>query len=183
MNVFLQAYATPPEQIVLDLDATDDPIHGHQLGRFFHGYYDCYCYLPLYIFCGEHLLAAKLRPADIDGAAGAVKTAGGSSSGFAAWPQVIIVLRGDSGFCREPLMAWCETNGVDYLLGLARNARLWRIIGEELQEAKLQYASHRRSRPGSSRSSSIRRGRVGPARVGWWPRPSTWPRAPIRASW
>ena len=139
VDVFLQAHATPPARIVIDLDSTFAPLHGHQLGRFFHGYYDCYCYLPLYVFCGEHLLAAKLRPADIDGAAGALAVIRRIVQQIrAAWPEVQIVLRGDSGFCREPLMAWCESHGVDYLFGLARNVRLCRIIGAELHQAKWQ---------------------------------------------
>jgi hypothetical protein len=140
VDVFLQAHAAPPPRIVIDLDATFAPLHGHQLGRFFHGYYDCYCYLPLYVFCGEHLLAAKLRPANIDGAAGAQAIIRRIVERIrAVWPTVAIVLRGDSGFCREPLMAWCESAGVDYLFGLARNARLCRIIGAELQWAKLEH--------------------------------------------
>lgn len=140
VDVFLQAHATPPARIVIDLDSTFAPLHGHQWGRFFHGYYDCYCYLPLYVFCGEHLLAAKLRPANIDGAAGAQEVIRRIVARIrASWPTVQIVLRGDSGFCREPLMAWCERAGVEYLFGLARNARLCRIIGAELQGAKLEH--------------------------------------------
>jgi len=140
VDVFLQAHASPPERIVIDLDSTFAPLHGHQLGRFFHGYYDCYCYLPLYVFCGEHLLAARLRPADIDGAAGAAAVIRPIVERIrACWPDVRIVLRGDSGFCREPLMAWCESNRVDFLFGLARNARLCRIIGGELHQAKQQH--------------------------------------------
>ena len=125
-----------PEQIILDLDATDDPLHGEQEGRFFHGYYGCYCYLPLYVFCGRHLLAAKLRPANIDAAAGALEEIARIVGQIRArWPQVRIVLRADSGFAREALMAWCEDNGVDYLFGLARNARLEAEIGPELEAA------------------------------------------------
>ena len=140
VDVFLQAHPTPPARIVIDLDSTFAPLHGQQLGRFFHGYYDCYCYLPLYVFCGEHLLAAKLRPANIDGAAGALQVVQRIIARIRArWPQVQIVLRGDSGFCREPLMAWCEARGVDYLFGLARNGRLCRIIGAELHQAKQQF--------------------------------------------
>jgi hypothetical protein len=140
VETFLALHPVPPKEIVLDLDATDDPIHGHQLGRFFHGYYDNYCYLPLYVFCGEHLLCAKLRPSDIDGAAGAVKQLAKIVEQIRlAWPDVRIVVRGDSGFCRENLMAWCERNRVDYVLGLAKNARLQRILGKELYEAKLQF--------------------------------------------
>jgi hypothetical protein len=140
VEMFLSLHPTPPKEIVLDFDATDDPIHGHQLGRFFHGYYDGYCYLPLYIFCGEYLLCAKLRPADIDGAAGSVKQLAKIVERIRrAWPDMRIIVRGDSGFCRENLMQWCEENHVDYVLGLARNARLQRILGKELHEAKLQF--------------------------------------------
>lgn len=140
VEMFLSLHPTPPKEIVLDFDATDDPIHGHQLGRFFHGYYDGYCYLPLYIFCGEHLLCAKLRPADIDGAAGSVKQLAKIVEQIRlAWPKMRIIVRGDSGFCRENLMCWCEENRVDYVLGLAKNARLQRILGKELHEAKLQF--------------------------------------------
>jgi hypothetical protein len=137
---FLQSHRRAPERIVLDLDATDDPIHGHQAGRFFHGYYRNYCYLPLYIFCGEHLLCARLRPSNIDASAGSVKELERIVGQIrACWPDVPIVIRGDSGFCREVLMAWCEANGVDFVLGLAKNKRLVREIEQELQEAKLQY--------------------------------------------
>jgi hypothetical protein len=142
VNVFLQLMPQVPDQIVLDLDATDDPLHGHQLGRFFHGYYKHYCYLPLYVFCGEHLLCAKLRPADIDAAAGSVKVVEQIVRQIRRqWPQVRILLRGDSGFCRENLMNWCEANGVDYLFGLAKNKRLQRIIGRQMHEAELEFTS------------------------------------------
>ena len=145
VETFLTLHPHPPEEIVLDLDATDDPIHGHQLGRFFHGYYDGYCYLPLYIFCGEHLLCAKLRPADVDGAAGSVKQLTRIVEQIRRqWPKVRIIVRGDSGFCREPLMRWCEENRVDYVFGLARNARLQRILGKELHEAKMQFEATNR---------------------------------------
>jgi DDE family transposase len=136
VDLFLEAHAAPPQQIVLDLDATDDPLHGHQEERFFHGYYDCYCYLPLYIFCGRHLLAAKLRPSNIDGSAGAIaEVARVVAQIRGRWPEVRILLRADSGFARETLMAWCENNGVDYLFGLARNSRLVAEIETELQTA------------------------------------------------
>ena len=135
--VFLEAHKTAPKEIVLDLDATDDPLHGHQEGRFFDGYYDCYCYLPLYIFCGRHLLSAKLRPANIDGSAGAAEEVTRIVAQMRArWPKVRIILRADSGFAREALMAWCEANGVDFIFGLARNVRLTRMIGAELVEAR-----------------------------------------------
>ena len=137
VNAFLQVHRRPPKRIVLDIDATDDPLHGHQLGRFFHGYYKSYCYLPLYIFCGSHLLCAKLRPSDIDAAAGCVKQLDRIIRHIRkAWPQVCIVVRGDSGFCREELMRWCESNDVGYVLGLAKNERLTRMIAEPLQQAQ-----------------------------------------------
>ena len=138
--LFLQAHQQPPEQIVLDLDATDDPIHGDQLGGFFHGYYKHYCFLPLYIFCGSHLLCAKLRPADIDASAGALKQLQRIVGQIRlAWPQVKILVRGDSGFCRDPIMAWCEANDVDYLFGLAQNPRLLKRIAEPLEQARQQF--------------------------------------------
>jgi len=137
VTLFLEAHARPPNQIILDLDATDDPLHGHQEGRFFHGYYDCYCYLPLYVFCGRHLLLAKLRPSDIDAAAGSVDAIERIVRQIRArWPYVRILLRADSGFAREALMAWCEENHVDYVFGLARNARLVAMIERELAAAR-----------------------------------------------
>ena len=136
VDLFLEAHKSPPEEIILDLDATDDPLHGEQEGRFFHGYYDCYCYLPLYIFCGGHLLVAKLRKADIDASAGAAdEVARVIGQIRARWPNVRIIVRADSGFAREELMAWCEANGVDYLFGLARNERLNDQIAADLAAA------------------------------------------------
>jgi hypothetical protein len=138
--LFLQAHHTPPGRIVLDLDATDDPIHGHQLGRSFHGYYKDYCYLPLYIFCGDHLLCARLRPSDIDASAGALKQLERIVAQIrAAWPGVAIVIRADSGSCREPIMAWCERNGVGYLLGLAQDKRLVALIAGEQEQARQEF--------------------------------------------
>ena len=145
VELFLDAHRAAPAEIILDLDATDDPLHGHQEGRFFHGYYDGYCYLPLYIFAGEHLLCAKLRRANIDGAAGAreeIERIVGQIR--ERWPTVKIILRADSGFCREQLMSWCEQNAVDYLFGLARNSRLVRAIGAELQEAAAESRATQR---------------------------------------
>jgi DDE family transposase len=140
VNLFLQAHARPPERIVLDLDATDDPIHGHQLGRFFHGYYKNYCYLPLYIFCGDHLLCARLRPADMDASAGSVKQLQRIVARIRqAWPEVKITIRADSGFCRDPIMTWCEANGVDYVLGLAQNTRLKAMITAEQEQARQEF--------------------------------------------
>ena len=136
VDLFLEAHERAPKQIILDLDATDDPLHGQQEGRFFHGYYDCYCYLPLYVFCGRHLLAAKQRRANIDGAAGSVQEVARIAAQIRRrWPRVRILLRADSGFAREDLMAWCEANGVDFLFGLAKNDRLVAKIKAELEQA------------------------------------------------
>src|SRR5450432_549566 len=139
VDLFLDAHAKTPREITLDLDATDDPLHGRQEGRFFHGYYDCYCYMPLYVFCGRHLLAAKLRPSNIDASAGAKQEIARIVAQIRArWPRVRILLRADSGFCREELMNWCEVNGVDFLFGLSRNPRLVDEIGAELAQAEAQ---------------------------------------------
>jgi Transposase DDE domain group 1 len=139
VDLFLEAHKTPPEEIILDLDATDDPLHGHQEGRFFHGYYDGYCYLPLYVFCGRHLLAAKLRRSNIDVSAGAVDEVERLVARVRArWPRVTVLLRADSGFARDELMAWCEANGVDYVFGLARNQRLVGAIAEDLAAAEAE---------------------------------------------
>jgi hypothetical protein len=140
VEVFLQAHATPPTQLVLDLDATDDPLHGHQEGRFFHGYYEEYCYLPLYIFCGEHLLCARLRTADHGEAYGALDELVRIINQIReAWPHVRILVRGDSGFCRDEIMAWCEAHDVDYLFGLAKNSRLLERIEQPLADAHARY--------------------------------------------
>ena len=140
VRVFLQAHHEPPKEIVLDLDATDDPLHGNQEGRFFHGYYNSYCYLPLYIFCGEHLLWAQLRSSNIDASEGSVEALEKIVGWIRQdWPEVKVLVRGDSGFCRERIMSWCEGNGVDYVLGLAKNSRLTGALERELDEAKAQY--------------------------------------------
>jgi len=137
VDLFVDAHGRPPKRITLDLDATDDPLHGQQEGRFFHGYYGCYCYLPLYVFCGRHLLAAKLRPSNIDAAAGSVEEVERIVERIRGrWPKVKILLRADSGFAREALMAWCEANRVDYVFGLQRNTRLVAEIEAELAEAQ-----------------------------------------------
>src|SRR5687767_26890 len=134
VEVFIESHAQAPEQVILDVDTTDLPLHGKQEGRFFHGFYDCYCYLPLYVFCGEDLLLAKLRPANIDGAAGALEALQPLIAQIRKrWPSVRIRVRGDSGFCRDALLTWCEDNGVDYLIGLARNGRLQQMIAGELE--------------------------------------------------
>jgi hypothetical protein len=138
--VFIEAYATPPEQIVIDLDVTDLPLHGHQESRFFHGYYDEYCYLPLYMFCGEHLLCARLRTADQDAAAGSkaeVERIVGQIR--QAWPETQIILRADSGFCREELMKWSEDHGVGYVIGFARNEKLRKMIEPQMEQARREY--------------------------------------------
>jgi hypothetical protein len=140
VDAFLQVHPQAPQQIILDLDATDDPLYGKQEGRFFHGYYGHYCYLPLYIFCGEFLLCARLRPSNIDGAAGSVEELKRIVQQIrCAWPEVHIIVRGDSGFCREELMAWCEAEAVDYLLGLAKNERLQAEIQRAMAEAETRY--------------------------------------------
>ena len=167
VDLFVEAHRRRPRQIILDLDATDDPLHGHQEGRFFHGYYDGYCYMPLYVFCGRHLLAAKLRRANIDASAGAQEEVARIVAQVRRhWPQVRVLLRADSGFAREALMAWCETNGVDFLFGLARNGRL---VGEiEAELAAAAAISGRTAKPArrfkdfawSTRHSWSRRRRV-----------------------
>ena len=142
VDLFLESYETPPQEIVLDVDATDAPLHGKQEGCFFHGYYGHYCYLPLYIFCGEQLLCARLRTADQDAAAGTVEELEPIVTRIRAqWPEVRIILRGDSGFCRDEIMSWCETHQVDYVLGLAKNNRLKKFIIDEMEQAKGLYGS------------------------------------------
>jgi len=136
---FMDTQKNSPSQIILDLDATDDPIHGHQEGRFFHGYYDCYCYLPLYIFCDEFLLSAQLRSASVDPAKGALTDLKRIVAQIRKkWRRVHILVRGDSGFCRDAIMDWCERQGIDYVLGLAKNSRLLKEIKEELKEAEVE---------------------------------------------
>ncbi len=140
VDIFLEAHPRPPQQIVLDLDATDTPRHGEQEARFFHGYYNHYCYLPLYVFCGDHLLCARLRPSDQDASAGSLEEVARIVEQIRArWPRARIVLRADSGFCREELMRWCAAHGVDYVFGFARNNRLRRKIGREMRQAKKEY--------------------------------------------
>ena len=144
VDVFLESYSKAPDQIVLDLDATDFAIHGRQEGRFFHGFYDHYCYLPLYIFCDNHLLGARLRQSNIDGSAGSleeVKRIVGQIR--QSWPAVRIILRADSGFCRNALMDWCEDNNVDFVFGLARNSRLETILAPQMREAALVFTQTR----------------------------------------
>ena len=140
VQLFVESYQTAPEQIVLDVDTTDLPLHGKQEGRFFHGYYDSYCYLPLYVFCGEQVLCARLREANHDASFGCLAEIQRIVAQIRlAWPGVKIVLRGDSGFCRNELMSWCENNQVDYVFGMARNQRLRKIIGAQMHEATEQW--------------------------------------------
>ena len=140
VEIFVEAHATAPEEIVIDVDTPDVELHGGQEGRFFHGYYDEYCYLPLYIFCGEHLLGVRLREANIDASAGSLREIERVVAQIRRhWPQVRVVLRGDSGFCRDELMSWCEDHAVKFLFGFARNERLRRLIAEPLAEAARQY--------------------------------------------
>jgi hypothetical protein len=137
VDVFLDSFAQAPEEIILDFDATDDPLHGNQEGRFYHGYYGCYCYLPLYVTCGDHLLVAKLRKADIDASAGSKEVLAYLVERIRArWPQVRIIARADSGFARDDFMTWCEENDVYYVIGLAKNSRLLQKIGKELVAAR-----------------------------------------------
>ncbi len=140
VDLFLEAHEEAPAEIVLDLDATDDPLHGAQEGRFFHGYYGTYCYMPLYAFCGEHLLLARLRRSNQDGSAGTIRELTPIVARIReAWPEVRIVLRGDSGFCRERIMAWCERQGIGFVFGVARNRRLVRRIGRPLQKSRRRF--------------------------------------------
>ena len=137
VDIFLDAHSEPPSRIVIDLDATDDPLYGEQEGRHFHGYYDCYCHLPLYIFFGRHLLAAKLRTSSVDAADGATDEVARIVAHIRErWPATTIVVRADSGFCRDDLMSWCEANDVQYVLGLAGNERLVAKIAPEMRKAK-----------------------------------------------
>jgi hypothetical protein len=140
VKLFLESHESAPAEIILDVDTTDLPLHGKQEGRFFHGYYDNYCYLPLYVFCGEQVLCARLREANHDAAFGSLQEIQRIVAQIrTAWPEVKIILRGDSGFCRNALMSWCEDNGVDFVLGLARNQRLRKIIGAEMHAATEQW--------------------------------------------
>jgi hypothetical protein len=173
VDLFVEAHARPPREIILDLDATDDPVHGEQEGRYFNGYYDCYCYLPLYVFCGPHLLVSKLRRASLDAADGAVEEVARVVARIRArWPSTRIMLRADSGFARDDLMAWCEANDIDFLLGLAQNERLNGEIKSELDQVAAKSA--RTGRPERrfksfmwrTRTSWSRRRRV-VARVEW----------------
>lgn len=139
---FFLKHRKATKEIILDFDATDDPIHGNQEERFFHGYYGCYCYLPLYVFCGNDLLVAKLRKSKIDGSAGALdelKRIVSQIRSHWRWKKVRIIIRGDSGFCREELMAWCEANSVEFIFGLAQNNRLLQCLNQQMEKARCEY--------------------------------------------
>ena len=183
VELFLDSYETPPEQITLDVDATDDPLHGGQEGRFFHGYYGHYCYMPLYIFCGDQPLLARLRRSDIDGCDGSKEELERIVEQIQSrWPDVRILTRGDSGFCREELMAWCEaTKNVDFLFGLARNSRLERRIEKPLREAKRAFRRTGKSARCFTESTTSPE-TPGRDPVGSSPRPSTSARGRIPAS-
>ena len=141
VQLFLEAHQNAPGEIILDVDTTDLPLHGKQEGRFFHGYYDSYCYLPLYVFCDDHILCARLREANHDAAFGCLTEIRRIVTQIrASWPGVKIILRGDSGFCRNELMSWCENNGVEFVFGLARNQRLRKIIGQQMHAATQQWS-------------------------------------------
>lgn len=157
VDFYLDAHKKPPKLIVLDPDGTDAPIHGNQEGSFFHGYYDCYCYIPLYIFCGHDLLAAKLRSADADGGAGAREEIARIVTAIRArWPKVKIIVRADSGFCRDDLLTWCEENRVAYVIGLPGNSRLNGMIEEELQQARAMVEAQMKAQPEETGSKSAR---------------------------
>jgi hypothetical protein len=146
VKIFLESYQKAPDEIIVDMDTTDLPLHGKQEGRFFHGYYDSYCYLPLYVFCGEQVLCARLREANHDASFGSLQEIRRIVAQIrVAWPEVKIILRGDSGFCRNELMSWCENKGVDFVFGLARNQRLRKIIGAQMHEATQQW--HKTQQP------------------------------------
>ena len=158
VDLFLDMHETLPERIVLDVDATDDQLHGQQEGRFYHGYYCHYCYLPLYITCGEHVLCARLRTAQAEAAEGTVAELERIVRRIRQrWPQAAIVVRGDAGFCRDTLMTWCEQRGVDYVLGLARNSRLLGQIRRQLYE-ELYCARRRDGEPDQGATAGSVRG-------------------------
>ena len=140
VDVFIESFKKPPKEIILDFDATDDPVHGHQLGRFYHGYYKGYCFLPLYVFCGKHLLAGYLRPSNIDGAYGAWSILKLLSEHIRkVWPDVKIIFRADSGFCRHLMMDWCDKNHIEYIIGIARNPRLESMSNHLMETAMAQF--------------------------------------------
>jgi len=166
VETFIASHATPPKELILDFDATDDPTHGNQVGRFFHGYYDSYCFLPLYVFCGQQLLVAYLRPSNIDGA----KHAWAILSLLVKrlrkqWPEVKIIFRGDSGFCRWRMLRWCDRHQVDYLVGVARNKRLQVLAGPLMQQAKARFEEQSRQGQAQHGGAESMHARSQPTRV------------------
>jgi hypothetical protein len=140
VEIFIESFKKPPKEIILDFDATDDPVHGNQLGKFYHGYYNNYCFLPLYVFCGKHLLAAYLRPSNIDPASGAWAILKLLSDRLRqVWPGVKIIFRADSGFCRHLMMDWCDKNNIEYIIGIARNPRLESMSDHFMETAICQH--------------------------------------------
>jgi hypothetical protein len=140
VEVFIASHAAAPKEIILDFDATNDPVHGNQEKRFFHGYYDEYCFLPLYVFAGDHLLCAYLRPANIDPATHAWAILALLVRRFReVWPDVKIIFRGDSGFCRWKMLRWCDKHGVFYIIGLAKNSRLKQMAHPFMDQAEQQF--------------------------------------------
>jgi Transposase DDE domain group 1 len=183
VDLFVEAQEREPRQIILDLDATDDPLHGEQEGRFFHAYYDCYCYLPLYVFCGRHLLVAKLRSAAMDAAAGAIEEVARVVAHIRRrWPRVRILLRADSGFAREDLMAWCEANGSTSCLDWPRTSGSSPRSGPNSMRS-LPRADVPAARSAASKASCGRRAGPGAGGAGLWPSPSGRTEKPIRVSW
>ena len=183
VDIFLEAHSTAPAQIVLDLDVTDTLLYGQQEERFFHGYYGDYCYLPLYIFSGEHLLCARQRASNQEASAGALEEVQRIIGQIRRhWPPVQIILRAHSGFCREPLLAWCESQHVDYVFALARKERLEAEIADPLAQAQSEHEQSKQpARVFSEFAYQTRTSWSRPA--AWWPRPSIWTRAPTRVSW
>jgi hypothetical protein len=188
VSAFLEAHATAPAEIVLDIDTTDLALHGQQEDRFYHGYYGHYCYLPLYLFCGDHVLCARLRPSSIGPAVGSAKEVARIVGQIRqSWPEVHIILRGDSGFCANELLTWCEQNRVDYVVGMARNQRVEGLIDgrwSKPSSSSRPRRIRRKSPPESLSSSNIKHSNApGASSAAWWPRPSTSTAKGIPASW
>lgn len=139
---FIASFKEAPKELILDFDATDDRVHGKQEGRFFHGYYGNFCFLPLYVFCGDQLLVSYLRPSNIDAAQHSWAILSLLTKRFRQeWPEVKLIFRGDSGFCRWKMLRWCEKNSIDYVVGIARNARLQPLLESQLLQAKTEFES------------------------------------------
>lgn len=140
VDKFLNTYPKTPKEIIIDVDATDDLIHGDQEGKYFHGYYGDYCYLPLYIYCENYLLAAKLRPCNIDASKGTKEELERIIAQIRQkWSNVQIIIRGDAGFCRDEIMVWCEKNNVDYIFGISKNNKLLKKMYKKMKKARAKY--------------------------------------------